>query len=160
MTDTWCIENDFAAQRELAAIEEARVFSEIEKLRSQLAASEQRVNELESENETLREIVSESCAAVGSTCICSTKASLDFMAYIPGEIRMTVDALQQRVNALEEAIRPIAKMWIDTKSVFISEGEELPIGISIGTTNLHQWVDISSEQLDAMVTALEATCQN
>ena len=38
MTDTWCIENDFAAQRELAVIEEARSFREIEKLRAQLAA--------------------------------------------------------------------------------------------------------------------------
>ena len=42
-----CIENDFAAQRELAAIEEAGVFSGIEKLRSQLAVSEQRVKALE-----------------------------------------------------------------------------------------------------------------
>ena len=41
------IENDFAAQRELAAIEEARGFREIEKLRDQLAASEQRVKALE-----------------------------------------------------------------------------------------------------------------
>lgn len=47
MTDTWCIENDFAAQRELAVIEEARSFREIEKLRAQLAASEQRVKALE-----------------------------------------------------------------------------------------------------------------
>ena len=43
----WCIENDFAAQRELAAIEEARGLSETEKLRAQLAASEQRVKKLE-----------------------------------------------------------------------------------------------------------------
>lgn len=52
----WCIENNFAAQRELAAIEEARWFSGIEKLRSQLAASEAMVNALE---EALRFIVDE-----------------------------------------------------------------------------------------------------
>ena len=42
-----CIENYFAAQRELAAIEEARGFRETEKLRAQLSASEQRVKALE-----------------------------------------------------------------------------------------------------------------
>ena len=47
MKNYWCIENDFAAQRELAAIEEARGFCEIEKLRARLAASEQRVKALE-----------------------------------------------------------------------------------------------------------------
>ena len=47
MKDTWCIENDFAAQQELAAIEEARGFRETEKLRYQLAASKQRVKALE-----------------------------------------------------------------------------------------------------------------
>lgn len=53
MTDTWCIENDFAAQRELAVIEEARSFREIEKLRAQLAASEQRLKVME---DALKEI--------------------------------------------------------------------------------------------------------
>lgn len=66
-----------------------------------------RVKALESENESLREIVSESCAAVGSTCRCSTKASLDFMAGVPGEIRMTVDALQERANLMDSALREI-----------------------------------------------------
>ena len=65
----------------------------------------------------------------------------------------------ERVKALEEALRPIAKMWIDTKAVFISEGEELPIGLSIDAVSLPQWVDISSAQLDDLCKALEATCQ-
>ena len=68
MTDTWCIENDFAAQRELAAMEEARSFREIEKLSAQLAASEQRVKELE---EALLDISWQmTTKELASACVC------------------------------------------------------------------------------------------
>ena len=84
----------------------------------------------------------------------------DGAAILKDGVQMSVSeviAELNRANALEEALRPIAKMWIDTKAVFIGEGEELPIGISIDVVSLPQWVDISSEQLDAIVTALERT---
>ena len=72
----WCIENDLAAQRELAAIEEARFFSGIEKLRSQLAASEARAKALE---EALR-FVHDECdwegdKRIGSACIKALEAT-------------------------------------------------------------------------------------
>ena len=76
MKDTWCIENDFAAQQELAAIEEARGFRETEKLRSQLAASEARAKALE---EALR-FVHDECdwegdKRIGSACIKALEAT-------------------------------------------------------------------------------------
>lgn len=152
MTDTWCIENDFAAQRELAAAEEARSFREIEKLRARLAESEARVKALESENETLREIVSESCAALGATCRCSTRASLDFMAGVPGEIRMTVNALQARVKALEEALRAIAdgRGMVRDKSTIYMNGRTPEVPAIFNKYDMQEIAKI----------VLEATCQN
>ena len=88
-----------------------------------ISVLQNRIKELEADNEMLRTIVSESCAAVGATCRCSTKASIDFMAGVPNEIKMTVDALQYRLHALEDALRLISSgrgLVEDRSTVYMS----------------------------------------
>lgn len=53
------------------------------------------------ENETLRQIVSDVCTALGNGAVCAPDCSLAFMGHVPEEVRLVVQGLRSRAEAAE-----------------------------------------------------------
>ncbi len=67
---------------------------------------------LGSEVTQLRKIVSDAMAAIGNGSSCSTEASLEFMVYLPTEIRMHIGKLRACTQDFTYGIRPDESIWI------------------------------------------------
>jgi len=64
------------------------------------------------ENERLREIISQSTAAIGNGSFCSAQASVEFMAGTPGEISAEVGSLRTERSALKEALSDLLDRYV------------------------------------------------
>ena len=101
--------------RELAAMEEALGLRENEKLRAQLAESEQRVKFVESVNAKQEQFV---CNTLGKALgfptdpegegICCGDEVLESLCEMGAK---RISDLEQRVKALEEALAPVVEWW-------------------------------------------------
>lgn len=82
----------------------SNVFGYKEALEEIEAAKEQ----AEQENLKLREIISKSVAALGNGSAALPTCSLEFFANVPNEIRLTIQAKDQKARELEAALKDIA----------------------------------------------------
>jgi uncharacterized coiled-coil protein SlyX len=66
--------------------------------------------------------------------------------------------LLDKLKALAEACRPVAKMWADARAVFVLEDVSMPVGVAFDAVQLEKWADLTASQLDALCGALDGVC--
>ncbi len=66
--------------------------------------------------------------------------------------------LLDKLRALAEACRPVAKMWADERAVFVLEDGSMPVGVAFDAVQLEKWADLTASQLDALCGALDGAC--
>ena len=66
--------------------------------------------------------------------------------------------LLDKLKALAEACRPVAKMWADARAVFVLEDVSMPVGVAFDAVQLEKWADLTASQLDALCGALDGAC--
>jgi serine phosphatase RsbU (regulator of sigma subunit) len=66
--------------------------------------------------------------------------------------------LLDKLRALSEACRPVAKMWADARAVFVLEDVSMPVGVAFDAVRLEKWADLTASQLDALCGALDGAC--